>query len=79
MQKPETELIDRAGALLARLAPYATTQRELCAARDLVRGAGYRAVGPHREAGNVRRLALACEKARHLLDRADAHPGRGVR
>jgi len=68
MQKPETELIDRAGALLDRLAPYAATQRELCAARDLVRVGVYRAVGPHREASNVRRLAAACERTRALLD-----------
>ena len=68
MQGAHKELIDQAGALLDRLGAFAATQRELCAARDLVRGAGYRAVGPHREAGNVRRLAAACERARHLLD-----------
>ena len=68
MQGPHKELIDQAGALLDRLGAFVATQRELCAARDLVRGAGYRAVGPHREAGNVRRLAEVCEQARRLLD-----------
>jgi len=68
MQGSEQELIDQAGALLDRLAAFVATQRELCAARDLVRCASYRCVGPHREAGNMRRLAVACERARALLD-----------
>ena len=67
MQGPEQELIDRAEGLLQRLAPYVVAQRDLHAARDLVRGATYRAIGSHREAGNMRRLAAASERARALL------------
>lgn len=68
MEGPEQELIDQAGALLDRLGAFVATQRELCAARDLVRVGVYRAVGPHRNAANARRLAAACEQARALLE-----------
>jgi len=70
MQGPEQESIDRAEALLQRLAPYVVAQRELHVARDLVRGATYRAIGSHRTAGNMRRLAAASGRARALLDGA---------